>query len=113
MPSGFRHHSLFEHKPCPAAQGLDGVRLRGFLGAPLLDAFEWLQGYTVGSGLTHVDFTNATRPRTPKYSSLLYRDIVERNGFPPGPDQTPVYGHFRDDMMWSTATASYQVQTQP
>uniref|UniRef100_A0A8C6UNH4 Lactase n=1 Tax=Neogobius melanostomus TaxID=47308 RepID=A0A8C6UNH4_9GOBI len=70
------------------AQSLDGVRLRGYLGAPLMDGFEWLQGYTVGSGLIHVDFTNSTLPRTHKYSSQLYQGIVKKNGFPPGEDET-------------------------
>lgn len=75
-----------------------------------MDSFEWLQGYTVGSGLTHVDFTNPARPRTPKYSSQFYQNILKQNGFPPGPDETPLYGHFRDDMIWSTATAAYQIE---
>ncbi|XP_072293793.1 lactase/phlorizin hydrolase, partial [Eucyclogobius newberryi] len=92
------------------AQSVDGVRLRGFLGAPLMDSFEWLQGYTMGCGLYQVDFTQPERPRTQKYSAQIYRTIVAQNGFPAGPDELPLHGHFRDDMMWSTATASYQIE---
>ncbi|KAK7877247.1 hypothetical protein WMY93_032048 [Mugilogobius chulae] len=69
----------------PAAQSVDGVRLRGYMGAPLMDSFEWLQGYIMGSGLN-------------------------QNGFPAGEDETLLYGHFRDDMMWSSATASFQIE---
>uniref|UniRef100_A0AAV2JUK6 Beta-glucosidase n=1 Tax=Knipowitschia caucasica TaxID=637954 RepID=A0AAV2JUK6_KNICA len=92
------------------AQSLDGVKLRGYLGAPLMDSFEWLQGYIVGQGLHQVDFTKPERPRTMKTSAHAYRTIVQNNGFPPGRDQTPIYGFFREDMMWSTATASYQIE---
>uniref|UniRef100_A0A3B3ZR38 Lactase n=1 Tax=Periophthalmus magnuspinnatus TaxID=409849 RepID=A0A3B3ZR38_9GOBI len=89
---------------------VDGVRLRGYLGAPLMDSFEWLKGYIMGSGLYQVDFTKADRPRTWKYSARYYIDIVKQNGFPAGEDELPLYGHFRDDMMWSTATASFQIE---
>ncbi|XP_033842544.2 lactase/phlorizin hydrolase [Periophthalmus magnuspinnatus] len=92
------------------AQSVDGVRLRGYLGAPLMDSFEWLKGYIMGSGLYQVDFTKADRPRTWKYSARYYIDIVKQNGFPAGEDELPLYGHFRDDMMWSTATASFQIE---
>uniref|UniRef100_A0A3B3ZQM4 Lactase n=1 Tax=Periophthalmus magnuspinnatus TaxID=409849 RepID=A0A3B3ZQM4_9GOBI len=64
----------------------------------------------MGSGLYQVDFTKADRPRTWKYSARYYIDIVKQNGFPAGEDELPLYGHFRDDMMWSTATASYQIE---
>lgn len=91
------------------AQNLDGVRVIGYVAASLMDSFEWLRGYTVGFGLHHVDFTDPNRPRTPKYSAHFYQRVIQNNGFPLTDDERPLYGHFRDNFIWSTATASYQV----
>ena len=91
------------------AHNLDGVKVRGYTAASLMDSFEWLNGYTVGFGLYHVDFTQLSRPRTPKRSALYYSQVIRDNGFPLTEDEKPLYGHFRKDFIWSTATASYQV----
>ncbi|XP_064801136.1 lactase/phlorizin hydrolase-like isoform X1 [Oncorhynchus masou masou] len=92
------------------AHDLDGVKVRGYSVSSLMDSFEWLNGYTVGFGLHHVDFTHPSRPRTPKRSAHYYYQVVRDNGFPQSEDGTPIYGNFRKDFIWSTATASYQIE---
>ncbi|XP_068602674.1 lactase/phlorizin hydrolase-like [Brachionichthys hirsutus] len=92
------------------ASDLDGVKVKGFIAASLMDSFEWLNGYTLGFGLHHVDFTNRNRPRTPKYSAHFYSQVIKNNGFPKTEDEKQIYGHFGKDFIWSTATASYQIE---
>ncbi|XP_060945076.1 lactase/phlorizin hydrolase-like [Limanda limanda] len=92
------------------AHDLDGVKVKGYVAASLMDSFEWLNGYTIGFGLHHVDFTNPNRPRTPKYSAHFFYQVVKDNGFPKPDDDKMLYGHFRKDFIWSTATASYQIE---
>ncbi|KAJ4933702.1 hypothetical protein JOQ06_030526 [Pogonophryne albipinna] len=92
------------------AYDLDGVKVKGYIATSLMDSFEWLNGYKVGFGLHHVDFTNPIRPRTPKYSAHFYYQVIKDNGFPSTDDDQLIYGHFRKDFIWSTATASYQIE---
>ncbi|KAK5861422.1 hypothetical protein PBY51_022820 [Eleginops maclovinus] len=92
------------------AYDLDGVKLKGYIATSLMDSFEWLNGYKVGFGLHHVDFTNPNRPRTPKYSAHFYYQVIKDNGFPSTDDDKLIHGHFRKDFIWSTATASYQIE---
>lgn len=91
------------------AHDLDGVKVKGYIATSLMDSFEWLDGYKVGFGLHHVDFKNTNRPRTPKYSAHYYYQVMKDNGFPTPEDEKPLYGQFRKDFIWSTATAAYQV----
>ncbi|CAG5865922.1 unnamed protein product [Menidia menidia] len=94
------------------AYDLDGVKLRGYIATSLMDSFEWLNGYRVGFGfgLNQVDFDNPNRPRTPRYSAHVYHQIMKDNGFPPTEDEKMIYGEFPKDFIWSSATASYQIE---
>ncbi|KAG1945169.1 lactase-phlorizin hydrolase-like isoform X1 [Pimephales promelas] len=92
------------------AHNLDGVRIKGYIASSLMDSFEWLNGYTVGYGLHHVDFKLSNRPRTPKRSAHLYYDIMRNNGFPLPVEEEMIYGHFPEGFIWSTATAAYQIE---
>ncbi|KAF4108762.1 hypothetical protein G5714_009835 [Onychostoma macrolepis] len=92
------------------AHNLDGVRVKGYIVSSLMDSFEWLKGYNVGYGLHYVKFKHSSRPRTPKRSAHLYFDIMKNNGFPLTEEEEMLYGHFPEGFMWSTATASYQIE---
>ncbi|XP_062389584.1 lactase/phlorizin hydrolase-like [Sardina pilchardus] len=92
------------------AQNLDGVKVKGYTVYNLMDSFEWVNGYTIGYGLHHVSFTHPLRPRTPKRSAHYYHKIIKENGFPETEVEKMLYGNFRDDFAWSTATSSYQVE---
>ncbi|XP_053733795.1 lactase/phlorizin hydrolase-like [Synchiropus splendidus] len=89
---------------------LDNVKVKGYMATSLMDSFEWLNGYKVGFGLHHVDFSDPNRPRTPKYSAHVYHQIVKANGFPMQEDERTQFGSFHKDFLWSTATASYQIE---
>ncbi|XP_056896347.1 lactase/phlorizin hydrolase-like [Takifugu flavidus] len=92
------------------AHNLDGVNLKGYLAASLMDSFEWLHGYKVGFGLHHVDFTNPNRPRTPKRSAHFYHKVMKDNGFPLTNEEKILYGEFPKMFNWSTASSSYQIE---
>uniref|UniRef100_A0A8C3G6H1 Lactase n=1 Tax=Cyclopterus lumpus TaxID=8103 RepID=A0A8C3G6H1_CYCLU len=92
------------------AYDFDGVKVKGYIATSVMDSFEWLDGYKVGFGLHHVDFNNPNRPRTPKYSAHFYYQVIKDNGFPTPDDEKLIHGHFRKDFIWSTATASYQIE---
>ncbi|KPP62098.1 lactase-phlorizin hydrolase-like [Scleropages formosus] len=90
------------------AHNLDGVKLKGYIAWSLLDSFEWLNGYSIGFGLHHVDFNHPERPRTPKRSAHYYYDIMRNNGFPLPDEEKLLYARFDKGFAWSTSTASYQ-----
>ncbi|XP_034550002.1 lactase-phlorizin hydrolase-like [Notolabrus celidotus] len=92
------------------AHDLDGVKVKGYIATSLMDSFEWLHGYKIGFGLHHVDFTDPNRPRTPKYSAHFYHQVMKDNGFPEPDGEKVLHGHFRKGFIWSTATASYQIE---
>jgi beta-glucosidase len=54
----------------------EGVDLRGYLVWSLLDGFEWAAGYTSRFGLVFVDFSDPSRPRTPKLSYAWLREVL-------------------------------------
>ncbi|KAK6484922.1 lactase-phlorizin hydrolase-like [Huso huso] len=92
------------------AHNLDGVKLRGYTAWSLMDSFEWLNGYSIGFGLHHVDFKSPSRQRTPKRSAHYFSEIISKNGFPLPEDEQTLYGEFRKDFSWSVATAAYQIE---
>ncbi|CAG9131153.1 unnamed protein product [Plutella xylostella] len=57
----------------------DGVNVTGYTAWSLMDDFEWVEGYTLGFGLYHVDFSRAERPRTPRKSARYYASVVRAN----------------------------------
>ncbi|XP_064642636.1 lactase/phlorizin hydrolase-like isoform X2 [Lineus longissimus] len=63
------------------AYKIDDVRMIGYTAWSLMDNFEWATGYDEKFGLHYVDFTDPTRPRTPKASAKFYTELIEANGF--------------------------------
>ena len=57
-----------------------GVDIRGLLHWSLMDNYEWVS-FIPRFGMVHVDFK--TFKRTPKLSSALFKELIERNGFSP------------------------------
>ncbi|XP_028028072.1 myrosinase 1-like [Bombyx mandarina] len=53
-----------------------GIRLKGYMAWSLMDNFEWLEGYTERFGLYEVDFSDPARPRTPRKSAFVYKEIL-------------------------------------
>uniref|UniRef100_A0A3B5QDC2 Lactase n=1 Tax=Xiphophorus maculatus TaxID=8083 RepID=A0A3B5QDC2_XIPMA len=96
------------------AYELDGVMLKGYTARSLMDSFEWLNGYTVGYGFYHVDFTDPNKPRTPKLSAHFYFQLMKDNGFPITEDEKMLYGEFPQGFLWSSATDIWgQTGTKP
>ncbi|XP_016516334.1 lactase-phlorizin hydrolase-like [Poecilia formosa] len=91
------------------AYELDGVKVKGYA-TYLMDSFQFVFGYLFGFGLHHVDFNNPNRPRTPKFSAHFYYNVMRDNGFPLPEDEKMIYGEFKKDFIWSSATASYQIE---
>ena len=56
----------------------DGVDVRGYFHWPIMDNFEWTEGYRQRFGLIFVDYE--TQKRTLKDSALWYREIIATNG---------------------------------
>jgi len=55
----------------------DGVPVKGYFAWPLMDNFEWSQGYSKRFGLVHVDY--ATQTRTIKDSGRWYASVADGN----------------------------------
>ncbi|XP_053601049.1 myrosinase 1-like [Plodia interpunctella] len=54
-----------------------GVRLQGYMAWSLMDNFEWMEGLTERFGLYQVDFEDPARPRTPRKSAFVYKQIIK------------------------------------
>ncbi|CAH2059443.1 unnamed protein product, partial [Iphiclides podalirius] len=53
-----------------------GVDVRGYCAWSLMDNFEWAFGYIPRFGLYEVDIDDPGRPRTPRKSALVYKEII-------------------------------------
>ncbi|KAF5307525.1 hypothetical protein FQR65_LT06880 [Abscondita terminalis] len=56
---------------------LDKVSVKGYAVWSFLDSFEWYSGYSASFGLYHVNFSDPSRPRTPKKSVEFYRQVIK------------------------------------
>ncbi|KAM5311546.1 klotho [Glossophaga mutica] len=90
---------------------LDGVDVIGYTAWSLLDGFEWHRGYGIRRGLFHVDFLSQDKKLLPKSSALFYQQLIEKNGFPPSPENQPLEGTFPCDFAWGIADNHIQVDT--
>ena len=52
----------------------------GFTYRPLLDGFQWEDGYTRHSGLFRVNFTDPFRTRTPRRSAHYFTKLARERG---------------------------------
>lgn len=60
---------------------LDGVNVKGYTAWSLMDNFEWARGYSERFGLHYVNFSDPSRPRTPKASARYFTKLITDNGF--------------------------------
>ncbi|XP_052133189.1 myrosinase 1-like, partial [Frankliniella occidentalis] len=60
----------------------DGCDVRGYMTWSLLDNFEWTDGYQVLFGMHAVNFTDPARPRTPKESATLFKQLTSTRRLP-------------------------------
>ncbi|KAK3910651.1 Myrosinase 1 [Frankliniella fusca] len=60
----------------------DGCDVRGHMTWSLMDNLEWRLGYTARFGLHAVNFSDPARPRTPKDSVALYRQMTRTRRLP-------------------------------
>ncbi|XP_045149933.1 klotho, partial [Echinops telfairi] len=79
---------------------LDGVDVIGYTAWSLMDGFEWHRGYSIRRGLFYVDFLSQDKRLLPKSSALFYQNVIEKNGFPPLPENQPLEGTFPCDFAW-------------
>jgi len=61
---------------------IDKVRVTSYTAWSLMDNFEWARGYSERFGTHYVNFSDPERPRTPKASAALLKQIFADNGFP-------------------------------
>jgi lactase-phlorizin hydrolase len=60
---------------------VDGCNVTSYTAWSLMDNFEWMRGYSERFGVHFVDFEDQNRPRTPKDSTKLLKQIFADNGF--------------------------------
>lgn len=92
-----------------AAIRLDGVDVIGYTAWSLMDGFEWHRGYSIRRGLFYVDFLSQDKKLLPKSSALFYQKLIEKNGFPPLPENQPLEGTFPCDFAWGIVDNYIQV----
>ncbi|XP_030674267.1 klotho [Nomascus leucogenys] len=90
---------------------LDGVDVIGYTAWSLMDGFEWHRGYSIRRGLFYVDFLSQDKTLLPKSSALFYQKLIEKNGFPPLPENQPLEGTFPCDFAWGVVDNYIQVDT--
>ncbi|ELV10219.1 Lactase-phlorizin hydrolase [Tupaia chinensis] len=59
----------------------DSVNVRTYIARSLIDGFEGPSGYSQRFGLYHVNFSDSSKPRTPRKSAYFFTSIIEKNGF--------------------------------
>lgn len=87
----------------------DGVNVFGYTVWSLLDGFEWHRGYSIRRGLFYVDFQSHDKKLIPKSSVLFYQKLIEKNGFPPLPENQPIAGVFPCVFAWGIVDNYIQV----
>ncbi|KAI4468949.1 glycosyl hydrolase [Holotrichia oblita] len=99
----------------------DGCNVSGYAAWSFMDNFEWRSGYTQKFGLYSVNFDDPTRPRTPKMSAFVFKNIIRERKInwiytPEGFKQCErsisnckEYA-FPDNFKFGVATAAYQVE---
>ena len=90
---------------CVSAIKLDGVDVRGYTAWSLVDNFEWARGYSEKFGLHSVNFSDPSRPRTPKASAWWYTYLIKINGFMVGSGL--ITGS--DEWMWRRGRVSSRI----
>lgn len=101
---------------------LDECNVKGYTAWSMMDNFEWRRGYSERFGIHYVNFSDPSRPRTPKASARFYQQLIRENGFKhgytaiggrgvaPAMEGQFYYDKFPDDFAWSTATSAYQIE---
>lgn len=101
---------------------LDKCNVKGYTAWSMMDNFEWRRGYSERFGIHYVNFSDPSKPRTPKASARFYQQLIRENGFKHGYTATGgrgvapamegqfYYDKFPDDFAWSTATSAYQIE---
>uniref|UniRef100_A0AAY4EE72 Klotho beta n=1 Tax=Denticeps clupeoides TaxID=299321 RepID=A0AAY4EE72_9TELE len=87
----------------------DSVPVFGYTAWSLVDGFEWNFGYTMRTGLFHVDFNSTGRNRAPKTTAKFYKQVITDNGFP----QEKIQGYFPCDFQWGVTDSILQVNFHP
>ncbi|XP_069681385.1 myrosinase 1-like [Periplaneta americana] len=64
------------------AMYIDGVNVTGYTVWSSIDNMEWTNGYTAKFGLYYVNFTDPARPRIPKASSYMMKEITSTHKVP-------------------------------
>lgn len=59
----------------------NGCNVKAYTVWSIIDNFEWLAGYTECFGIYHVNFTSATKERTPKKSSYYMNNVISSRKF--------------------------------